>query len=323
MIGQQNCLRESRSQSQISTSKPPRNSLSPPRDLKQWSTVFQSWETQSVKSNEKLKSYNSTFGILLPQKHQLPDKMFHCAYCEAIFSSATLKQQHENRHFRLYRCKVCHTGYSNRYELFMHTKRERHYIPQSSGQPIPRNFHVPRKDMPGYASKPPANFRLLPTRTQHRRPEMGAVEYNQPPALRSILIETGKPRISKWEASPYQPTKEPHHPARASSPRPSTSGLQRRESGEKKQKSQSGEKKQKSQKKKKSTKKTDDKVKGKSKRRKHHSKLDKDQESAQATSRRASFPTAPTAPPPAPNPAELRTELDSEEERQLLASDDE
>lgn len=51
--------------------------------------------------------------------------------------------EHEDRHRKLYPCKVCGQQYPNRYALFKHAKRAGHY--RNDGKRLPPKHHVPYK----------------------------------------------------------------------------------------------------------------------------------------------------------------------------------
>ena len=68
--------------------------------------------------------------------------MYHCRFCMAIFADQQLFNAHEERHRRLYPCRVCHQHYPTRYALFRHAKRLGHYLNKEQTGALPLAHHI-------------------------------------------------------------------------------------------------------------------------------------------------------------------------------------
>lgn len=174
--------------------------------------------------------------------------MYQCTFCSAIFSSNSLLLAHEERHRRLYPCRVCKKHYPTRFSLFRHAKREGHYINQTNSGALPVNHHVPFKGKAMFTKpagqfgvskqQPPKKFRELSTRQiidiyRPRRCDTRVIDYSRsnstrpsntashpptPPALRQISnsrIRVERKRAAKKTPVPRAstPMKEPAAPA--------------------------------------------------------------------------------------------------------------
>ena len=142
--------------------------------------------------------------------------IFHCRYCAATFANRQLFNAHEERHRKLYPCRICHTHYPTRYALFRHAKKRGHYINKTENGALPANHHIAFKGREQLTKGP----------SQFGRSEPLAPPEKQRELSRRQILDIYRPRVSSTRVIdcrvPRLRTVLP--PSRES--RPSTSGLQ-------------------------------------------------------------------------------------------------
>ena len=157
--------------------------------------------------------------------------MYRCTFCAAMFANNHLLNLHEERHRRLYACRVCKLHYPTRFALFRHTKRTGHYIKKEEVAALPRNHHVPFKGRDLMTRQPGQFGRLArhqsPPRKQRELTRRQVMDLYRPRLADTRVVDCGSRRsvrLNSLSTTNSSGTSTESRPAANHSSRKSSSG---------------------------------------------------------------------------------------------------